>query len=171
MLSYWQSRWAWTNAVYYGDPRHQGEDPLVFQEHRTLRHADGPATLAISKRRATPSRDPATTSSEFSCLTRSPPTRPARALPDAGAHRVSTARYQGARRRSPGAPHRQRSVPYPTAAAPQRGAGPLGRPRHERSSILETLRLPSASSVITLWCTHTWSRSRRSTRTGSVCRR
>ena len=72
-------------------------------------------------------------------LTQCRPTRPARAQPDTDAYRASTARHQGSRQRLPGAPHRQRSVPYPTAAAPQRGAGPLGRPRYERSSSARAL--------------------------------
>ena len=95
MLSYWQSRWAWTNAVYYGDPRHQGEDPLVFQEHRTPRHADGPAALAISKRPGHPLTRPGHGLVGDPYLTQCRPTRPRHVRPDAGVYRASTTRPQG----------------------------------------------------------------------------
>lgn len=75
----------------------------TWRFERDLRKAWSPTR---QQSRATLSRDPATASSELSCLTRSLPTRPHRTPPDAGAYRVSTATRRGSRRRSPGAPRR-----------------------------------------------------------------
>ena len=77
----------------------------TWRFERDLRKAWSPTR---QQSRATPSRDPATASSEFSCLTRSPPTPPRRALPDAGAYRASIATRQGLRQHSPEVQHRRR---------------------------------------------------------------
>ncbi len=58
--------------------------------------------------RAMLSRDPTTTSSEFPYLTQSLPTRPRRALPDAGAYHASTATHRELRQHSPEVQHRRR---------------------------------------------------------------
>ena len=75
----------------------------TWRFERDLRKAWSPTR---QQSRATASRDPATASSELSCLTRSLPTRRRHVRPDAGAYRVSTARHRGLRQHLPGVPRR-----------------------------------------------------------------
>ncbi len=158
MLPYKQSRWAWTNAVYYGDPRHHGEDPLVFQEHRTPRHADGPTALAISKRPGHPLARPGHYLEEDA----DPQSRSANTPTSRAAWRRRLSRVHSA---TPGVTRALARSATSTALRPlPHSRRSSTRCRNPRSSTVRTiinfrkiersLRLSSASSVITLWCTH-----------------
>ena len=130
---------------------------MVFQEHRTPRHADGPATLTTSKRPGHPLTRPGHGLVGDPYLIQCRPTRPRHVRPDAGVYRASTTRPQGhdnaCQERhidsTQSLPHSRRSS---TRCRTPRS--PTARTIINFRKIDRSLRLPSASSVITLWCTH-----------------